>query len=1705
MLSARALAHACHLPRQDFPGVRALGSDAAQSELLARDPVDYSVQQEHLLATLRPSAARHLIEREVGSGAVSEFLTDADHVPGPATDNSESRSGVMSSRQALSDAMRRANARYAKFVVQEASELFTEPICAANVWQALCTCALHGTWEVRHGALTAVRCILQRHAALQPGRGLVMQALAVCLQVLQRDRFADFRGDALVAPVRLVAAQALAAAMACPQTTPMDGAGILRDLVAMAEPASNWNSRLGAALACQSLAASRALGSAPPPWLDAIRELSHTLLKHDVDDEVRAVAAEAVLSLLPTAPSDMSSLWEVVWSHIPNLNDLSSSTSACMRLASALVERGCAPAGAGAHGQHVWHLLRHHSAVVRSNALRLLAHLRVNDAQPETWLRVLMQSVLLESLPELQSGAQRALIAYLDSHSPRATRVSSRLVERVVQSFVTLAATPEACPLDRDCLLLIECRKGNLDDVPHKLERPQAIGLLGGGTDLAMRGCWCLAKLLNWCADEAPHPARTLRTEILEGRAASRRIVAMVSASMLRAVTWVLSPEQVIARLASSADDNDDGSRSTGRVPASDPSMTHLRRAVAHACQDLTDCFLAVPNVDRNAVRHVLAKHGFSTFPADRMDLAAAHRFGKSVMPEILALLPAPSSRAAAAQWNARADAARQALVDSVSALESASDAWRLLEDASWSALAVAACKQTSPPTLPKQLNPLLRPLLALLQLRSSSTLPLEPYWAFFARHSITCVLALCRSPDKPRLTAARKVEELLLAGAAVHAGHNVAMRELCCHYAAEGAGEGIFAALSGLWQRVHEYLPPTPESPALSTACNSIFALAAQHGDRVPDAAVSAILALSAAAVAMDHASGAPSAAWSLHVGCQLPHIAAWMSVAHACEDASGASNVVDSASADQSPISSVLASDSTQSKDRILEVMSTFCVHVARAQPSIFVSFLVHSVHEFRAAPALGGRFRRGLARALSDAAAVALYEIETKAAVPGSVCLIEALMDFMTSSADRTVRERAAACFSRAVELMPLDSGIPDPPDWPSKLVHARAQGRAFIQSLLQGAREEGPGADDDDRSATGLPELRPYQRQGVSWLCFLSKHRLCGALCDDLGLGKSVMTLRAIAHTARNETGHACSLVVCPSTLVDNWCREVSKWQAHDMSALRFMGDKAQRAAALAEALEGHGTKHTVVITSYGVALKEADVLSNLRWLYAVLDEAHHIRNPDASTTAAVKRLGSVAAHRLVLTGTPIHNDVTDIWSLFDFLMPGYLGSREEFELAVCRPIRAARENLELARAMVENRGLSDGAQRRPGDSDDDDDVEEEGDGELSRLAQGDAHNPPSQREQEKHAVEMRAGEALESLHRRVLPFVLRRLKSDVLAELPPKTVQDVVVHMSGVQAALYASLRDEMTGFLAGSDSKHVFLKLRELLEVCSHPLLALRRAAERAAAARDRREEVCIARRIAAVRKEGTAASAKFAALRELFFDAGIGEPTEDLSGTQGGSAHRALVFAQWRSTLELLETELFGPGKALEHVRYLRLDGSVPVAQRMGVVDRFNNDESVGALLTTTSVGGQGLTLTGADVVIFVEHDWNPMNDLQAMDRAHRLGQTRSVTVYRLITRDSVEERLMGVQNFKVMVAGEVVGRDNAELATMRKVELMDVLGRSTRGDAGEVHADKRPRLSEADQTGISAGAIERVLDDVGEQWVKDRQEYVDEFALPI
>ncbi|OAA38063.1 hypothetical protein NOR_06808 [Metarhizium rileyi] len=688
----------------------------------------------------------------------------------------------------------------------------------------------------------------------------------------------------------------------------------------------------------------------------------------------------------------------------------------------------------------------------------------------------------------------------------------------------------------------------------------------------------------------------------------------------------------------------------------------------------------------------------------------------------------------------------------------------------------------------------------------------------------------------------------------------------------------------------------------------------------------------------------------------------------------------------------------------------------------------------------------FRQGVTEAIYH-----LIAVMGDAILPYVIFLIVPVLGRMSDS-DNEIRLIATTSFATLVKLVPLEAGIPDPPGLSQELLKGRDRERTFIAQLLD------PKKVEQFKIPVAIKaELRSYQQEGVNWLHFLNKYHLHGILCDDMGLGKTLQTIcivasdhhqrqKDFAETRAADVRRLPSLIVCPPTLSGHWQQEIRTY-APFLTVTAYVGPPAER-KTLRDKLE----ETDIVVTSYDVCRNDTDILDKHSWNYVVLDEGHLIKNPKAKITQAVKRLAS--NHRLILTGTPIQNNVLELWSLFDFLMPGFLGAEKVFLDRFAKPIAASR------------------------------------------------YSKASSKEQEAGAL------AIEALHKQVLPFLLRRLKEEVLNDLPPKILQNYYCDLSDLQKKLFEDFTRKQGKKLqseAGRDDKeakqHIFQALQYMRKLCNSPAMVMKQGTQ----VYDDTQKI--------LQKQGTSIedtihAPKLTALKDLLVDCGIGGDDGDSSDPlyQPIKPHRALIFCQMKEMLDMVEKKVLK--ELLPSVSHLRLDGSVEANKRQDIVNKFNSDPSYDVLLLTTSVGGLGLNLTGADTVIFVEHDWNPQKDLQAMDRAHRIGQKKVVNVYRLITRGTLEEKILSLQRFKIDVASTVVNQQNAGLSTMDTDQILDLFNL---GDSGpnliSDKAQKEVDGREEDMVDIETGDVLRQpgkkawLDDLGELW--DNKQYEESFDL--
>lgn len=461
------------------------------------------------------------------------------------------------------------------------------------------------------------------------------------------------------------------------------------------------------------------------------------------------------------------------------------------------------------------------------------------------------------------------------------------------------------------------------------------------------------------------------------------------------------------------------------------------------------------------------------------------------------------------------------------------------------------------------------------------------------------------------------------------------------------------------------------------------------------------------------------------------------------------------------------------------------------------------------------------------------------------------------------------------------------------------------------------------------------LRDYQKEGVKWLYTLYKCDLGGILADEMGLGKSIQTICFLKEVLK-EKPDAKILIVCPTSLVYNWQKEFDKFGA-ELKYTTISENKTKRTKDL------NNPSINIFITSYGLLRNDIEEYNSKNFEVCIIDEAQYIKNYQAKMTITLKNIK--AKTKLALTGTPLENSVTELWSIFDYLMPGYLNSVQKF-----------REKYHIS------------------------DVKKE---DLERL---------------------------ESLNYQIKPFILRRKKNEVYKDLPDKIENHIFLDLPENQKKVYLSVlketEQEINEIIAQEGFKKARFKILQLLT---------------------KLRQICIEPNVIFDNYNGE--SIKIDKLIEMI-------------QSYAKEQHKILVFSSFKRILDLVKTRL-----EKEHISYYSIDGSIKSSERIKMVDSFNEDNTTCFLITLKS-GGTGLNLTSADIVIHLDIWWNPQVENQATDRAHRIGQTKKVIVNKLITKGTIEERILELQNKKRILSESLIeGNSTETLSSLTEEELKNLL----------------------------------------------------------
>ncbi|KAJ5415980.1 hypothetical protein PENPOL_c006G04664 [Penicillium polonicum] len=482
-----------------------------------------------------------------------------------------------------------------------------------------------------------------------------------------------------------------------------------------------------------------------------------------------------------------------------------------------------------------------------------------------------------------------------------------------------------------------------------------------------------------------------------------------------------------------------------------------------------------------------------------------------------------------------------------------------------------------------------------------------------------------------------------------------------------------------------------------------------------------------------------------------------------------------------------------------------------------------------------------------------------------------------------------------------------------------------------------------------------ELRDYQVAGLNWLVSLHENGISGILADEMGLGKTLQTISFLGYLRYIRDINGPHLVVVPKSTLDNWKREFAKWTP-DIDVLVLQGNKEERQQLINERLVEE--EFDVCITSYEMILREKSHLKKFAWEYIIIDEAHRIKNEESSLSQIIRLFNS--RNRLLITGTPLQNNLHELWALLNFLLPDVFGDSEAFD------------------QWFSNQ-----------DSDQD--------------------------------------TVVQQLHRVLRPFLLRRVKSDVEKSLLPKKELNLYVPMSEMQRRWYQKILekdiDAVNGAAGKRESKTRLLNIvMQLRKCCNHPYLF-----------------------------EGAEPGPPYTTDEHLIFNSGKMAILDKLLKRMQADGSRVLIFSQMSRVLDILEDYC-----CFRDYNYCRIDGTTAHEDRIAAIDDYNkpgSDKFV--FLLTTRAGGLGINLTSADIVVLFDSDWNPQADLQAMDRAHRIGQTKQVKVFRFITENAIEEKVLERAAQKLRLDQLVIQQGRAGQQASKASSKDDLLGMIQHGAA--------------------------------------------------
>ncbi|TMW59997.1 hypothetical protein Poli38472_000039 [Pythium oligandrum] len=503
------------------------------------------------------------------------------------------------------------------------------------------------------------------------------------------------------------------------------------------------------------------------------------------------------------------------------------------------------------------------------------------------------------------------------------------------------------------------------------------------------------------------------------------------------------------------------------------------------------------------------------------------------------------------------------------------------------------------------------------------------------------------------------------------------------------------------------------------------------------------------------------------------------------------------------------------------------------------------------------------------------------------------------------------------------------------------------------------------------------MKPYQLEGLNWMVRLHDAGVNGILADEMGLGKTLQSISLLAYLREERGIEGPHIIIVPKSTVGNWMRELKRW-CPAIRAFKFMGSKDERAVQRETVVKQN---FDAIVCSYEVAIIERAILQKIKWKYLLIDEAHRVKNENSKLSRVVREFK--VEHRLLITGTPLQNNLHELWALLNFLLPDVFTDSEDFDTWFNVDEEQGQENV------------------------------------------------------------------IKKLHTILRPFLLRRLKKDVAVSLPPKIETKLYVGLSEMQRHWYMKILHRDAAHLnaiGGSDRVRLLNILMQLRKVCNHPYLF-----------------------------EGAEPGPPYQEGSHLWENCGKMTLLFKLLPKLKAQDSRVLIFCQMTSMLDILEDYL-----RYFNYEYCRLDGQTKGEDRDNMMEDFNRPDSTKfAFLLSTRAGGLGINLATADIVILFDSDWNPQVDLQAMDRAHRIGQTKTVRVFRFISEGTVEEKIVERAERKLYLDAAIIqqGRLAQQNRKLSKDELMTMV----RFGADEIFNARGSMITDDDIDAILAKGEER------------------------